>query len=281
MTELRRRMIEDLQLHGYARGTQASYVRAVRLLAEHYRRSPDQLTEEQIRGFFLHLIRQRHLTRPTLVMYRAAIRFFYETTLRRPLPVFDLIRPENRRKLPVVLSRQEVRRVLHRIRDSRDRMCLTLIYSCGLRLREGTRLQVRDIDSQRMMVHVRNGKGGKDRYVPLPQRCLELLRDYWRQERPRSWLFPEERGADRPVKGDRPYKTLKAVLRRSKINKPANVHTLRHSYATHLLEAGVNLRVIQEILGHQSPKTTAIYTHLTPQMMEGFVATVNQLMAAL
>jgi integrase/recombinase XerD len=281
MTELRRRMIEDLQLHGYARGTQASYVRAVRILAEHYHRSPDQLSEDQIRGFFIHLIRQRHLTRPTLVMYRAAIRFFYETTLRRPLPVFDLIRPENRRKLPVVLSRQEVRRVLHRIRDSRDRMCLTLIYSCGLRLREGTRLQVRDIDSQRMMVHVRNGKGGKDRYVPLPQRCLELLRDYWRQERPRSWLFPEERGADRPVKGDRPYKTLKAVLRRSKINKPANVHTLRHSYATHLLEAGVNLRVIQEILGHQSPKTTAIYTHLTPQMMEGFVVTVNQLMAAL
>jgi integrase/recombinase XerD len=281
MTELRRRMIEDLQLHGYARGTQASYVRAVRILAEHYHRSPDQLSEDQIRGFFIHLIRQRHLTRPTLVMYRAAIRFFYETTLRRPLPVFDLIRPENRRKLPVVLSRQEVQRVLHRIRDRRDRMCLTMIYSCGLRLREGTRLQVRDIDSQRMMVHVRNGKGGKDRYVPLPQRCLELLRDYWRQERPRSWLFPEERGADRPVKGDRPYKTLKAVLRRSKINKPANVHTLRHSYATHLLEAGVNLRVIQEILGHQSPKTTAIYTHLTPQMMEGFVATVNQLMAAL
>jgi integrase/recombinase XerD len=281
MTELRRRMIEDLQLHGYAAGTQAAYVQAVRILAEHYQRSPDQLTEDQVRGFFLHLIRQRRLARPTLVMYRAAIRFFYETTLRRPLPVFDLIRPENRRKLPVVLSRQEVRRVLQQIRDPQDRMCLTLIYSCGLRLREGTRLQVRDIDSHRMVVHVRNGKGGKDRYVPLPQRSLERLRSYWLQERPSPWLFPEDRGADQPMKGQRPYRTLKAALAQSRINKPANVHTLRHSYATHLLEAGVNLRVIQEILGHQNPKTTALYTHLTPQMMAGFVTTVNRLMAAL
>lgn len=281
MTELRRRMIEDLQLAGYAGGTQASYVQAVRILAEHYHRSPDQLTEEQIRGFFLHLIRQRRLARPTLVLYRAAIRFFYETTLGRPLPVFDLVHPENRRKLPVVLSRQEVQRVLRRIGNAQDRMCLTLIYSCGLRLREGTRLQVRDIDSDRMMVHVRNGKGGKDRYVPLPQRSLELLRDYWVQERPSPWLFPERRGADEPMKGQRPYRTFKAALGQSRIHKPANVHTLRHSYATHLLEAGVNLRVIQEVLGHQNPKTTAIYTHLTPQMMAGFVTRMNRLMAAL
>ena len=281
MTELRRRMIEDLELHGYAGGTQASYVRAVRILAEHYRRSPDQLTEDQIRGFFIHLIRQRHLTRPTLVMYRAAIRFFYETTLRRPLPIFDLVRPENRRKLPVVLSQPEVQRVLSLVRNATERMCLTMIYSCGLRLREGTRLQVGDIDSSRMMVHVRDGKGGKDRYVPLPQRSLELLRDYWRHERPSPWLFPNKREEDRPLNCERPYQTLKAALRTSKISKPATVHTLRHSYATHLLEAGVNLRVIQEILGHKSPKTTAVYTHLTPAMMEGFVTTVNQLMAAL
>ena len=245
MTESRRRMIEDLQLHGYAGGTQASYVRAVRILAEHYHRSPDELTEEQIRGFFIHLIRQRRLTRPTLVMYRAAIRFFYETTLRRPLPVFDLIRPENRRKLPVVLSQQEVQRVLHLIRDPRDRMCLIMIYSCGLRLREGTRLQVRDVDSDRMMVHVRDGKGGKDRYVPLPQRSLDLLRDYWRHERPSPWLFPNKHEEDRPLGSERPYNTLKAALVQSKIDKPASVHTLRHSYATHLLEAGVNIRVIQ------------------------------------
>jgi integrase/recombinase XerD len=281
MTELRRRMIEDMQLHGYARGTQEAYVRAVRILAEHYRRSPEELTEEQIRVFFLHLIGQRRLTRPTLVMYRAAIRFFYETTLRRPLPVFDLIRPENRRKLPVVLSRQEVQRVLSLIRDPKDRTCLTVIYSCGLRLREGTHLQVRDIDSSRMVVHVRHGKGGKDRYVPLPQRPLERLRDYWRHERPSPWLFPDKGEKDRPLPAHRPYCTLKAVMRSSKINKAVNVHSLRHSYATHLLEAGVNLRIIQEILGHKSPKTTAVYTHLTPKMLEGAVTTLNQLMADL
>lgn len=281
MTELRRRMIEDMQLHGYAGGTQAAYVRAVRLLAEHYRRSPERLTENEIRGFFIHLIRQRRLTRPTLTMYRAGIRFFYETTLRRPLPVFELIRPENRRKLPVVLSQQEVQRVLHLIRDPRDRMCLIMIYSCGLRLREGSRLQVGDIDSSRMVVRVRDGKGGKDREVPLPQRSLQLLRDYWRHERPSPWLFPDKSEEDRPLRGQKVYHTLKAALRDSKINKPASVHTLRHSYATHLLEAGVDLRVIQEILGHKSPKTTAIYTHLTPKILAGFVTTVNRLMAAL
>lgn len=281
MTELRRRMMEDMQLHGYARGTQASYLRAVRILAEYYNRPPNRLTEEEIRAFFIHLIGERHLNRPTLVVYRAAIRFFYETTLRRPLPVFDLVRPENRRKLPVVLSHEEVQRMLSRIRDSKDRTCLTMIYSCGLRLREGTHLQVRDIDSSRMVVHIRNGKGGKDRYVPLPQRSLELLRDYWRHERPRPWLFPDKREKDQPVHAHRPYCALKAVMRSSKIDKPVNVHTLRHSYATHLLEAGVNLRVIQEILGHKSPKTTAVYTHVTPKMLEGAVTTLNQLMVDL
>jgi integrase/recombinase XerD len=281
MTELRRRMIEDMQLQGLSSGTQQAYVRAVRVLAEHYHRSPDQLSDEQLREFFLYLMRAKGLAKATLINYRAAIKFLFTTTLRRPLPVLQLIRPENRRKLPEVLSRREVRRVLQRIRNSQDRMCLTLIYSCGLRLREGTRLQVCDIHSSRMLVHVRNGKGGKDRYVPLPQRSLELLRAYWVQERPRPWLFPNHREDDRPMWRERPYHALKAVLRKSKIEKAVSVHTLRHSYATHLLEAGVNLRVIQEVLGHKSPKTTAIYTHLTPRVLAGLQTTINELMAPL
>jgi len=132
-----------------------------------------------------------------------------------------------------------------------------------------------------MLVHVRNGKGGKDRYVPLPQRSLELLRDHWLRERPRTWLFPDTRGAEQPMRRDKPYKTLKAVLRQAGVDKDVSVHTLRHSYATHLLEAGVNLRVIQEILGHKSPKTTAIYTHLTPRVLAGLQTTINALMASL
>ena len=132
-----------------------------------------------------------------------------------------------------------------------------------------------------MLVHIRNGKGGKDRYVPLPQRSLELLRDYWRQERPHPWLFSDKREADRSVSGERAYHALKAVLRRSRIDKDVDVHTLRHSYATHLLEAGVNLRVIQEFLGHSSPQTTAVYTHLTAPAMQCAVVAINRVMGDL
>jgi site-specific recombinase XerD len=279
MTELRRRMIEDMQLAGLTGGTRNTYVRSVRILAEYYHRSPDQLTDEQIRGFFLYLMRERGLAKATLINYRAAIRFLFTKTLQRPLPVLDLVQAERRRKLPVILSQEEVRRLLARVQDPRVRMCLTMIYTCGLRLREGTRLQVRDIHSSRMLVHVRHGKGGKDRYVPLPRRALELLREYWRQERPTPWLFPDQREADRPLWRERPYRVLKAVLGDSKIDKPVSVHTLRHSYATHLLEAGVDLRMIQEVLGHKSPKTTAIYTHLTPKVLAGLQTTINELMA--
>lgn len=281
MTDLRRRMIEDMQLHGLTAGTREAYVRAVRLLAEHFNQSPDQLTDEQLREFFLYLMREKGLAKATLINYRAAIRFLFMTTLQRSLPALSLVRPERRRKLPVILSQEEVRHLLSLVRDPCIRMCLTLIYSCGLRLQEGTRLQVRDIHSDRMLVHVRNGKGGKDRYVPLPQRPLERLRDYWLRERPRPWLFPDQRGADQPMHRDKPYKTLKAVLREARIDKDVSVHTLRHSYATHLLEAGVNLRVIQELLGHKSPKTTAIYTHLTPRVLAGLQTTIDALMAPL
>ena len=281
MTELRRRMIEDMQLRGLSSGTQHGYVRSVRVLAEHYHRPPDQLSDEQLREFFLYLMRERNLAKATLINYRAAIKFFFMTTLQRPLPVLQLVRAERRRKLPVILSLEEVQHLLSLVQDPAIRMCLTMIYSCGLRLQEGTRLQVRDIHSSRMLVHVRRGKGGKDRYVPLPQRSLELLRAYWVQERPSPWLFPDKREADRPLWRERPYRTLKAVLGKAKIDKDVSVHTLRHSYATHLLEAGVNLRVIQEILGHKSPKTTAIYTHLTPRVLAGLQTTINELMAPL
>jgi len=281
MTALRRRMLEDMQLHGFARGTQNVYAHAVQALAEYYDQAPDQLTEEQVRQFFLHLINRKRITEGTLRTYRGGIQFFYTVSLQRPMPLFNLVGHKRRRRLPVVLSLDEVQRLLDRMQEPAVRMCLTMIYSCGLRVGEGARLQVRDIDSKRMMVYVRQGKGGKDRYVPLPQRSLELLRDYWRVNRPRPWLFPDRRKPEEPMCRQHVYYVLKAAVRDSGILKSVNVHTLRHSYATHLLEAKVDLRVIQEMLGHKSPKTTAVYTHLTPKIIEGLRTTLDGLMAPL
>jgi site-specific recombinase XerD len=195
------------------------------------------------------------------------------------------VRPAPEKKLPVILSREEVRQILRRLRLPRYKVCLTTIYSCGLRLQEGTHLQVADIDSARLMIHVRHGKGAKDRYVPLPQHTLELLRDYWKTHRHPTLLFPAE-GRDHiklsqaiePMSKSSVQQAFRAALKESHLNKAASVHTLRHSWATHLLEAGVNLRLIQEWLGHSSPATTSVYTHLTVKAEQLGAAAINQLM---
>lgn len=280
MTPLRRQMIQDMQLRGLSPRTQRSYVDAVRGIAKFYHQSPDRLSENEIRQFFLHLINEKKAARSTTTIYLCGIKFLYETTLRRNFPVFDLIRPKKEKKLPVILSLKEVRELLTMVRNPVIRMALTMIYSCGLRLSEGTHLHVADIDSDRMQVRVRNGKGGKDRYVPLPARTLELLRSYQRSFQPQSWLFPA-RGAKEPISPTSLQKTFKLVVHQSGIGKDASIHTLRHSYATHLLENGVNLRVIQEILGHRSSQTTALYAHLTQKIMDTFNVTLNALMAQL
>jgi integrase/recombinase XerD len=280
MTTLRRRMLEDLQLRGLAPKTQECYVAAVHQLAQHYRRPPDQLSEEELRQYFLFLLNEKKVAESTFRVHLYGIRFFYEHTLQRPWPVFDLVRPRKSQKLPVVLSPQEVRLLLTLVEHSKARMCLQIIYACGLRLTEGTQLQVADIDPQRMLVRVRQGKGGKDRFVPLAPRVLALLREYWQRQRPRPWLFPA-RHQSGPLSPTSLQKTFKAVVRQSGIPKDASVHTLRHSYATHLLERGVSLRVIQELLGHKSPSTTARYTHLTPPTFDVIHATISALMADL
>ena len=280
MTPLRRRMLEDLQLRGLAPKTQQCYVAAVHQLAQHYQRPPDQLSEEELRHYFLFLLNEKKVAESTFRIHLYGIKFLYERTLQRPWPVFDLVRPRKSQKLPVVLSVQEVRQLLPLVENSKARMCLRLIYACGLRLTEGTQLQVADIDPQRMLVRVRQGKGGKDRLVPLAPRVLALLREYWQRQRPRPWVFPARHRAG-PLSPTSLQKTFKAVVRQSGIPKDASVHTLRHSYATHLLERGVPLRVIQELLGHQSPSTTARYTHLTPPTLDVVHATITALMADL
>lgn len=272
MTELQRKLYEDMELHGYAQRTQESYAGAVRGLAKHYNCSPDKLDEDDIRRFFLHLIKERKSSPSTVKIYLSGIKFFFEKTLNREWKIFDLARPKKIKKLPVVLSKDEVRTILDHVYKPVPRVALTVIYSCGLRSSEGKNLLVKDIDSERMQLHIR-GKGSKDRYVPLPQETLELLRSYWQLCRPSHWLFPAKK-KDGPVSDTVIQRAFKDALHQSKINKPATIHTLRHSYATYLLEESVNLRVIQEILGHSSPNTTAIYTHLTRK-------TLNSLQGAL
>jgi integrase/recombinase XerD len=284
MTFLRQRMLEDLQLRGLAPKTQEAYVRAVRQLAEHYGKSPDRITEEELRRYFLYLKNEKQASRSTCTIALYGIKFFYEHTLQRDWPTLDFVRPPKEKKLPVVLSRQEVRRVLGCLRKLHYRVCLSTIYACGLRLREGVYLQVPDIDSDRMRLHIRKGKGAKDRYVPLPQRTLELLRTYWVTHRHPLWLFPALRGenagptATQPMSPSGVQRAFRAARQDSGIQKPASVHTLRHAYATHLLEAGVNLRLIQAYLGHSSPRTTALYTHLSRRAEERATDAINRLM---
>jgi integrase/recombinase XerD len=270
MTPLRKRMIEDMQLKGYSPKTQEGYLFAVRKLARHYRKSPEAISEEELRAYFLHLREVERYAYGTLKIAIGGIKFCFAVTLQRPWPVLGLIRSVKQRKLPVVLSRQEVRSLLSCLRAPVYRVCLTTIYSCGLRISEGAALEVCDVDSERKLLRVR-GKGNKERRVPLSEAILESLRGFWKLHRSKPWLFParlqpRSPSQDGPVDIGNLRYAFNAARDQSGIKKPATVHSLRHSYATHLLEAGVQLRLIQDILGHTSPRTTAIYTHLTDEV---------------
>lgn len=277
MTDLRKRMMEDMQLHGYSEKTRESYAAAVGVLAKHYQRPPDQLSVDEIRKFFLHLINERKSARNTLTIYLCGIKFFYEKTLHREWKIFGLLLPAKSKKLPAVLAREEVEAILGKVKSIALKMILTLIYVCELRLHEAVSLTINDIDGKRMMVRVW-GKGGKNRDVSLPARTLELMRNYWMMHRPSHWLFPSERRQDATISHSAIQKAFKSALKKSGVRKNASVHTLRHSYATHLLEDGVDLRFIQMLLGHQSPTTTAIYTHLTKRSEQLVQTAINRLM---
>jgi integrase/recombinase XerD len=270
MTELRRRMIEDLQLRGLSARAQEMYVRAVRQLAPHFHKSPEQLTEEELRQYVLHLKNVRTYSRSATTIARCGIKFFCEHTLNREWTTLTCVRPPREKKRPVILSLQEVREIFRHVRLLPYRTCLTTIYSGGLRLQEGTHRRVTAIDSARLLIHVRHGKGGKDRDVPRPQRTLDLLRQDWVTHRNPRLIFPAPgRGrihaptATKPMPKSSLQEAFRQALKASGVNNLACVHTLRHSWAPHLLEAGVNLRLIHAYRGHTSPTPTAVYTHLT------------------
>ena len=284
-TALRKKMHQDLQLAGLSEGTQNVYLRAVRRLAVHFDTPPDVLNEAQVRDYLLHLKNDRKFASSSLGIAYSAIKFFYSHTAPRDWPTLQRIRVQKEKRLPDVLSIDEVRQLLGAVRKLRYRTYFSTVYSLGLRRNEGLHLQVRDIDSARMLVHVHRGKGAKDRFVPLPARTLALLREYWVTHRNPVWLFPDigsdprqAVSSDRPMSKDGVQHAMQRVVHQLGLRKAVSIHTLRHSYATHLLEAGVNLRLIQQYLGHSSLQTTMVYLHLTTVSQEQAVAVINKLM---
>lgn len=275
----RERMSEDMRLHDLRPRTIGSYSLAVRLFLERTGRSPEDATEEDVRKYVLHLRDQLVQAPSSINIAVCALRFFFIQTLGREYGVFDLMRVNKPQTLPNVLSRQEVHGVLSVIEHPVRRMTLTTIYALGLRLGEGLRLEVGDVQSTRQVVMIRDGKGGKDRAVPLPNPLLTRLRQYWKQDRPASTeklLFVGAEGTS--IHESTLQKTFTAACADAKLSRHATIHTLRHSFATHLVEAGISLRTVQDILGHSSLRTTEVYMHVTVPGRERVQEVVDHLM---
>jgi len=284
-TALREQMRADLQLAGLSERTQEAYLRSVRQFAEHVGRPPDQITEAEFRQYFLFLKNEKRFAPSSLALAFYGIRFFYRRTVPRDWTTLKQLKIPRSTTLPDVLTREEVHQLVETTRTAHNRTYFWTVYSLGLRLTEALHLQVGDIDGTRKLVHVHRGKGARDRYVPLPTRTLQMLRDYWSTHRHPLWLFPATGRnqkvaptATHPMPKNSVQGALRRVVRQVGLKKRVSIHTLRHSYATHLLEAGVNLRQIQQYLGHQSLKTTTLYLHLTSHGQEHAVATLEALM---
>jgi site-specific recombinase XerD len=262
MTALRERMTEDLILRGLSLNTQAAYLRAVSQLARYYRRSPERISEREVADYLLHLYREKGRSHSTCNQAVAALRFFYHVTLRRRVASFAIPAARQPSKLPHILSREELVRLFAQTRLLRHRALLLTVYATGLRVSEVVALRVCDIDSDRRVLRVEQGKGARDRTTLLSPRLLAVLRQYWQHERPQLWLFPSRDGKGHLCSEAAKRAYAKAKLR-AKIQKPGGIHTLRHTFATHLLEAGVDLHTVQRLLGHKSLRTTARYLHLT------------------
>ncbi len=270
MTELRQRMIQDMQLRNLSPRTIETYVSHVARYARHFGKSPDRLGPEQVREYQLHLL-QAKASWSLFNQAVCALRFFYNVTLQQGWPVEHIPYGKRPRRLPVVLSPEEVQRLLPCVRPLKHRMLLTTAYACGLRLSEALHLRPSHIDSSRMQLWVRQGKGQKDRCVPLSARLLQELRQYWLKQRPRVWLFP---GADphRTLHPGGIQRSMQQAVQEARLTKRATPHTLRHSYATHLLEAGVDLPTLQALLGHSSISTTLRYLHVRQTRMGQIVS---------
>jgi site-specific recombinase XerD len=259
-------MLEELQRRNYSQTTVTSYLKVVEDFSRHFHRPPDELGKEQLRAYQVHLLQERKLGVRTVGLHTAALRFFFCKTLKRMYPVEEVPYPRAPRRLPIILTREEAVRLIDSARNLFHRAMLITMYSTGMRRAELCRLKVEDIDSTRMLIHIRQGKGGKDRDVPLSPKTLETLREYWRWMRPKTYMFPgiiNGSRADKPITPKVLWEACREAAQRAGITKAVRPHLLRHSFATHLVEGGADLPTVQALLGHTDLKPTSIYLHLS------------------
>jgi integrase/recombinase XerD len=271
MTQQRRMMLEELQRRNYSQRTAEAYLRAVTEFAKHFHRAPDQLNQDHIREYQAYLFRERKLSSSTVSQHVAALRFFYVKTLKRSYLPDEIPFPKQRRRLPIIFSQEEVARLIDFAANPLHRAVLMTLYSTGIRRGELVKLKVGDIDTQRMVIHVYQGKGNRDREVQLSKTLLEELRRYWRWMRPQTYLFPGYEDycrTDTPISAKAVWHACRQAAKRAGIVKKLSPHSLRHSYATHQLEAGADLASVQNLLGHADVRDTMIYLHLSKRHLQ-------------
>ena len=277
MGKLHDQMEGDLILKAYSPHTKRAYLRCVQQFVRHYMRSPEEMGETEVRNFLLYLVRDRQASPATQDMYVNALKFLYTITLKRPEAVKGISHPKRPKTLPVILSPEEVLRVFAAIRAVNYKAIIATAYAAGLRISEVCALQVSDIDSQRMRIHVRSGKGKKDRYVMLGESLLALLRQYYQAVRPPGgYLFPGQK-LQQHISTTAVSLVLRKVIRETGLSKKVTMHTLRHCFATHLLEAGTDIRILQVLLGHSSIRTTLRYTHITDRLIQKLVSHLDMI----
>jgi site-specific recombinase XerD len=279
MTPLRKRMFEDMRMRNLSPGTQANYVRAVACFAKYFNRSPEVLTHEHVRQYLLYLIQERHLSRSSYNVVRCGLQFLYRVTLGRDGPINNIPCARNKKRLPVVLSTDELRRFFAATDNPRHKAIFLTAYGTGLRAAELAALRIEDIDSKQMLIRVRQGKGGKDRQVKLSPFLLQSLRDYYRACHPADLLFPGRGGT--PLARMSITKAAEAIAQRAGIGKRIGAHTFRHTYATHMLDAGADLPTIQALMGHGSLRTTSIYLHVSKAKIDAAPSPIDQLFTEL
>ena len=277
MSPLRKQMEADMALRGLAYRTRQAYIESVAKFAKFYRRSPDRITEPESQSYLLHLLQERKLAHSSCNVVASALQFFYRVTLKRPQAEFCLPRPKMPSRLPHILSREEVAALFELTTNLKHRAFLMTTYGGGLRLLEACHLKVSDLDSDRMTIRVEQGKGAKDRYTLLSPSLLKELRRYWIAHRPALWLFPSPRVADHPMNPHSAQRIFYAAKERAGITKQCGIHGLRHAFATHLLEGGVDVHTIQRLLGHGNLSTTARYFHLAQKHLSGATSPLDLL----